>query len=46
MAYTLTEEALLADLYAAWHMARRHKTSKHYVRVFDRDMTQFFLRRQ
>ena len=35
MAYTLTEEALLADLYAAWHMARRHKTSKHYVRVFD-----------
>lgn len=36
MAYTLTEEALLADLYAAWHMARRHKTSKHYVRVFDR----------
>ena len=36
MAYTLTEEELLADLYAAWHMARRHKTSKHYVRVFDR----------
>ena len=36
MAYTLTREALLADLYAAWHLARRHKTSKHYVRVFDR----------
>ena len=33
---TLTREQLLIDLYAAWHMARRHKVTKHYVRVFDR----------
>ena len=32
----LTREQLLIDLYAAWHMARRHKVTKHYVRVFDR----------
>ena len=36
MAMTLTREQLLIDLYAAWHMARRHKVTKHYVRVFDR----------
>ena len=32
----LTREQLLIDMYAAWHMARRHKVTKHYVRVFDR----------
>ena len=32
----LSREQLLIDLYAAWHMARRHKVTKHYVRVFDR----------
>ena len=32
----LTREQLLAELYAAWHLARRHKVKKHYVRVFDR----------
>ena len=31
-----TREQLLIDLYAAWHMSRRHKVTKHYVRVFDR----------
>ena len=36
MAMKLTREQLLIDLYAAWHMARRHKVTKHYVRVFDR----------
>lgn len=36
MAYTLTQDALLLDLYAAYHMAKRHKASKHYVRVFER----------
>ena len=36
MAYTLTREALKLDLYAAYHMAKRHKQSKHYVRVFER----------
>ena len=36
MAMKLTREHLLIDLYAAWHMARRHKVTKHYVRVFDR----------
>ena len=36
MAMILTREQLLIDLYAAWHMARRHKVTKHYVRVFDR----------
>ena len=36
MAMELTREQLLIDLYAAWHMARRHKVTKHYVRVFDR----------
>ena len=36
MALILTREQLLIDLYAAWHMARRHKVTKHYVRVFDR----------
>jgi hypothetical protein len=36
MAMALTREQLLIDLYAAWHMARRHKVTKHYVRVFDR----------
>lgn len=36
MAYTLSKEALKLDLYAAYHMAKRHKQSKHYVRVFER----------
>ena len=36
MAMELTREQLLIDMYAAWHMARRHKVTKHYVRVFDR----------
>jgi retron-type reverse transcriptase len=36
MAMIQTREQLLIDLYAAWHMARRHKVTKHYVRVFDR----------
>ena len=36
MAMVLTREQLLIDMYAAWHMARRHKVTKHYVRVFDR----------
>lgn len=36
MAYTLTRDALLLDLYAAYHMAKRHKASKHYVKVFER----------
>ena len=35
-AMKLTREQLLIDMYAAWHMARRHKVTKHYVRVFDR----------
>ena len=36
MAYTLTRDALKLDLYAAYHMAKRHKSRKHYVRVFER----------
>ena len=36
MAYTLTRDALKIDIYAAYHMAKRHKSRKHYVRVFER----------
>lgn len=38
MAYTLTRDALKLDLYAAYHMAKRHKSRKHYVRVFERKL--------
>lgn len=36
MAYTLTRQALMADLYAAFLCAKRHKGSKPYVRHFER----------
>lgn len=36
MAYRLTREALLLDLYAAFLCAKRHKTNKPYVRHFEK----------
>ena len=36
MAYTLTRQALILDLYAAFQCAKRHKTSRPYVQTFDR----------
>ncbi len=38
MAYTLTREALLLDLYAAFHCARQHKASRLYVQHFERNL--------
>lgn len=38
MAYTLTREALLLDLYAAFTCASRHKEKKSYVCRFRRDL--------
>ena len=38
MAYKLTREALLLDLYAAFTCASRHKTKKSYVCRFRRDL--------
>ncbi|MBQ4388020.1 MAG: hypothetical protein II822_10515 [Prevotella sp.] len=38
MAYTLTREALLLDLHAAFQCAKHKKTQKPYVRVFERDL--------
>lgn len=40
MAYSLTREALLLDLYAAFFCAKRHKGSKPYVRRFERNLKQ------
>lgn len=36
MAYRLTRKALMADLYAAFVCAKRHKASKPYVKHFER----------
>ena len=38
MAYSLTREALLLDLYAAFLCAKRHKGSKLYVQRFERNL--------
>lgn len=38
MAYHLTREALMLDLYAAFICAKRHKTSKPYVLHFERNI--------
>lgn len=36
MAYKLTRQALILDLYAAFQCAKRHKTSRPYVHTFER----------
>ena len=38
MAYTLTKEALLLDLHAAFQSAKRKKASKPYVHVFEKNL--------
>ena len=38
MAYTLTREALLLDLHAAFQSAKRKKAAKPYVRVFEKNL--------
>ena len=38
MAYSLTREALLLDLYAAFLCAKRHKGSKLYVQRFEQHL--------
>ncbi len=38
MAYTLTREALLLDLHAAFQSAKRKKAGKPYVRVFEKNL--------
>lgn len=38
MAYTLTREALMLDLHAAYQTARRRKGGKGYVRTFEADL--------
>lgn len=38
MAYTLTREALMLDLYAAFLCAKRHKAGKPYVRRFEKHL--------
>lgn len=38
MAYTLTYDALLLDLYAAFICAKRHKSNKPYVRRFEKNL--------
>ena len=38
MAYTLTREALLLDLHAAFQSAKRKKSAKPYVRVFEKNL--------
>lgn len=38
MAFHLTKEALKLDLYAAYHLAKQHKSSKRYVEVFERHL--------
>jgi retron-type reverse transcriptase len=35
MAYTLTKQDLILDLYAAFASAKKHKSSKEYVKVFE-----------
>lgn len=40
MAYKLTKEALLLDLYIAFIYAKKHKTSKPYVKHFERHLKQ------
>lgn len=36
--YHLTKEDLLRDLYIAFYDARKHKTTKPYVRFFERNL--------
>lgn len=38
MAYRLTYQALVLDLYSAFYSARKHKSSKPYVRSFERKL--------
>lgn len=38
MAYTLTREALLLDIHAAFQSAKRKKAAKPYVRVFEKNL--------
>lgn len=38
MAYTLTRKALILDLHAAFQSAKRKKSNKPYVRVFERNL--------
>ena len=38
MSYTLTREALLLDLHAAFQSAKRKKAAKPYVRVFEKNL--------
>ena len=40
MAYTLTRNALILDLHAAFQCAKRHKGTKPYVQHFERKLTQ------
>ena len=39
MAYQLTKNALILDLHAAFESAKRHKSSRPYVRIFERDLS-------
>lgn len=38
MVYRLTRDALLLDLYAAFHCAKQHKATKPYVLRFERNL--------
>lgn len=38
MAFTISRQSLILDLYSAFYTARRHKTSKHYVKTFERHL--------
>ncbi len=40
MAYHLTREALMLDLFVAFLCAKRHKTSKPYVHHFERNLNE------
>ncbi len=44
MAYHLSKEALLLDLYAAFVCAKQHKGSKSYVRKFERNLDDNIIR--
>ena len=36
MAYKLTRETLVLDLYGAFILAKQHKTNKEYVKIYER----------